>query len=83
MGNWNISIRGVGAHHNWQDAEGNPGGNPKDADRMARRFVRELKEAGHSITGAEITHGGVTVYESNPLGINPGLEDNAPDPKTS
>lgn len=50
MGNWNISIRGVGAHHNAE--------NPKDADRMARRFVRELREAGHFVLGAEITHGG-------------------------
>ena len=50
MGNWNISIQGVGAHHNPS--------NPKDADKMARRFVKELKEAGHTVEHAEITYGG-------------------------
>lgn len=50
MGNWNISIHGVGAHHNR--------GFPKDANRMAARFVEELKAAGHSVTAATITHGG-------------------------
>lgn len=83
MGNWNISIRGVGPHHNHNDADGRPKGNPTDADRMARRFVRELEEAGHHVTGAEITHGGVTVYASEQLGVSAGLEDKPRDPKTS
>ena len=50
MGNWNITIRGVGAHHNKAY--------PKDADRMAAAFVKELKEAGHQVVSATITHGG-------------------------
>lgn len=49
MGQWNISIHGTGAHHNSK--------NPTDANRMAAKFVRELKAAGHSVTGATITYG--------------------------
>lgn len=50
MGNWNITIRGVGSHHNEQYE--------KDADRMAADFVKKLREAGHTVMGATITHGG-------------------------
>jgi hypothetical protein len=50
MGNWNITIRGVGAHHNKKY--------PKDANRMAADFVKKLKEAGHIVSHASITHGG-------------------------
>jgi len=71
MGNWNISIRGVGAHHNEN--------NPKDVDRIARRFVRELREAGHSILDAEITHGSAEALapknEHWGLGFNPDKLD--------
>jgi len=50
MGNFHISIEGLGAHHN--DA------NPNDANRMAHRFVNELRRAGHRVSRATITHGG-------------------------
>jgi hypothetical protein len=50
MGNWNITIRGVGAHHN-KDY-------PKDANIMTADFVRSLKEAGHTVIAASFTHGG-------------------------
>jgi hypothetical protein len=50
MGNWHISIEGQGAHHN-TDYD-------KDANRMAHRFVEELKAAGHVVTRATFTHGG-------------------------
>lgn len=50
MGNWNITIRGIGPHHN-EDS-------PEDANRMASAFVRQLKNAGHIIVSASITHGG-------------------------
>jgi len=50
MGNWHISIRGIGPHHN-QD-------NPKDADKMAKEFVSKLKAAGQSVTVAVINFGG-------------------------
>lgn len=49
MGNWNISIHGVGAHHNELFE--------KDANRMAAQFVEKLREAGHSVASATITFG--------------------------
>lgn len=52
MGNWNITIRGVGVHHNLDKKL------EADANRMAAEFVEKLKEAGHSIVAASITHGG-------------------------
>lgn len=50
MGDWNITIRGRGAHHN-KDY-------PKDANRMAEAFVAELRDAGHEVKSATFTHGG-------------------------
>jgi hypothetical protein len=50
MGNWNINIQGVGSHHNADY--------PKDANKMAAEFVRQLKDAGHTVEGATFTHGG-------------------------
>lgn len=50
MGNWNINIQGVGAHHN-KDY-------PKDANVMAKNFVDELRAAGHCVEAATFTHGG-------------------------
>lgn len=50
MGNWNITVRGVGVHHNKKL--------PADANRMAAKFVKELKAAGHTVTGATVTYGG-------------------------
>lgn len=54
MGQWNITITGVGAHHN-DDY-------PQDANRMARRFVEELRNAGHTVEHASFTHGGRDEY---------------------
>jgi len=48
MGNWSISIEGIGCHHN-DDAE--------DADRIARETVAKLKEVGHNISRATFTSG--------------------------
>lgn len=50
MGSWHISIEGLGSHHNPDF--------PQDANRMAARFVEELKVAGHRIARATFTHGG-------------------------
>lgn len=50
MGQWNITIRGTGSHHNRKHAI--------DANRMAAKFVQELKDAGHQVVAASITHGG-------------------------
>jgi hypothetical protein len=49
MGNWNITIRGVGCHHNLNYAE--------DANRLAAKFVAELRAAGHSIVAASFAYG--------------------------
>lgn len=49
MGNWNITVRGMGSHHNKKYA--------KDANRMAAKFVQDLKDAGHSVASASFTHG--------------------------
>lgn len=50
MGNWHISVIGVGAHHN---------GLPQDADAMAKAFVEALvKEGHHTIESATFTYGG-------------------------
>lgn len=50
MGNWNINIQGIGAHHN-KDY-------PKDANKLAAEFVKQLLSAGHTIEKATFTHGG-------------------------
>ena len=49
MGQWNITIRGTGCHHN-KDL-------PTDANRMAAEFVEQLKDAGHTVASATITFG--------------------------
>ena len=41
MGDWTIIIEGSGVHHNRNL--------PNDANRMTSRFVKQLKEAGHTI----------------------------------
>lgn len=50
MGNWDISIQGVGTHHN--------PGREEDAEKMAKKFVEELRKAGHHVTHARFTYGG-------------------------
>ena len=50
MGNWNITVRGVGSHHNTD--------NPRDANVMTADFVRALKAAGHTVVAASFTYGG-------------------------
>lgn len=49
MGQWNITVRGLGIHHNKMD--------PHDANRMAAKFVQDLKDAGHQVASATITAG--------------------------
>lgn len=48
MGNWNITIRGIGPHHNAGDS---------DADVQARALVAMLVKTGHQIHGASFTYG--------------------------
>lgn len=50
MGNWNITIRGVGCHHNYRQGV-------KDANRAAAEFVKQLKADGHTVVAASFTSG--------------------------
>ncbi len=56
MGQWHISIKGTGQHHN---------GSPLDAEQMAQKFVAELEAAGHRLSEADVVHGGRTVLGHN------------------
>jgi len=50
MGNWNITIQGVGSHHN---------GKPEiDANEVAKEFVHKLIKQGQTINVATFTYGG-------------------------
>lgn len=44
MGHYKITIKGLGSHHNKD--------NKADADKMAFKFVHELKFAGHNLSEA-------------------------------
>jgi hypothetical protein len=57
MGQWNITIRGTGQHHNTTAADDI---RKNDAEVMAAEFVAKLKSAGHHVRAATITHGGET-----------------------
>jgi hypothetical protein len=67
MGNWNMTVTGVGAHHNYKrDAAGKlvtdgNGGYERtidyDADVLFSEFVAKLRAAGHQIQHASFTHG--------------------------
>lgn len=45
MGNWNITIQGVGPHGN---------GIKEDAEQLYRKFVEDAKAAGHNIIHSSI-----------------------------
>ena len=67
MGQWNMTIMGTGAHHNFeQDKEGKLIEDGKgdylrridyDADALFKEFVAKLEAAGHIITHASFTSG--------------------------
>lgn len=46
MNDWNLVIRGVGSHHS---------GSAKDAEVLAKKFVEDLKAAGHDVRVASFT----------------------------
>lgn len=50
MGNWHMSIQGIGSHHNPSY--------DRDADKLMRKFVDELRAAGHTVDYATFTFGG-------------------------
>lgn len=54
MGNWDISIKGVGIHHN---------GREDDVEQLAAEFVKKLKEKGQTVGDAKLTYGGMVDLE--------------------
>lgn len=62
MGDWNITIRGCGPHHN-KDY-------PGDADRMTRKLIHDLRDAGHTIHDA-------TFHDRGIENLNDGRDDPA------
>lgn len=44
---WTITIQGTGDHHNSRD---------DDANRLAERFVDDLRQAGHKVNLAYFVH---------------------------
>ena len=53
MGNFNMTVVGIGCHHNEN--------NPADADAMFKTFVNQLRQGGHDICHASITYGGAEI----------------------
>lgn len=53
MGNFNMTVVGIGCHHNEN--------NPADADAMFKTFVGQLRQGGHDICHASITYGGAEI----------------------
>jgi hypothetical protein len=49
MGNWNITIQGVGAHGN---------GLAIDAEQLYKQFIDDVRKAGHTLVHSSITSGG-------------------------
>lgn len=58
MGNWNMTVIGLGAHHN-KNYE-------TDANELFKDFVLRLKDAGHDISHASFTNGARDVEEHKP-----------------
>lgn len=50
MGDCTITIHAIGAHHNKK--------NPTDINKMAVKFVDELRAAGHNVVSATLCQGG-------------------------
>jgi hypothetical protein len=74
MGNWNLTIRGVGQHHN---------GQPRDVEKLAAGIVDHLRRNGHTIVNATVTIGGEVDVT---LGANPASQlygDKAKSPATA
>lgn len=61
MGNWNMTIVGLGAHHN----DDHPVDEVRqyDANYLFKRFLADLKEKGHKIDHASFTYGGSETYK--------------------
>lgn len=49
MGNWSVSVQGIGCHHN---------GAPYDVEALTAEFVKQLKAKGHTVEHVNVTAGG-------------------------
>lgn len=67
MGNWNITIQGVGPHGN---------GIKEDAEQLYRKFVEDVKVAGHNIVHNSITSGGAYFEPENIPPVKGGIISN-------
>lgn len=67
MGNWAITVTGIGPHHN-QNYE-------NDVNRLAAGFVRLLRRAGQNVTGATLTFGAAQDLQDPAWDINYGRTD--------
>lgn len=70
MGNWILTVRGCGQHHN--------DGDPNDANERAMGFVRHLCEHGQTITAATFAHD--NVLEKLPYDAVEPLPDDVENP---
>ena len=61
MGNWNITIQGVSAHHNKD--------HPNDANLIYEKFVKDLRDAGHYVHHASFTHGLAQIDKDGSRGL--------------
>lgn len=63
MGNWNITIQGIGPHHNVVEgrqesqANGTYVADDTGPEEVAKRVVRDLLRYGQTVTSATITYG--------------------------
>lgn len=83
MGNCTFIVKTVGAHGNVNAAGQHYTG---DAEALLGKLVDQLREAGHSVMSAELTHGGEfnldVGYGPKSLQPRPQLEpEAAPDPR--
>lgn len=65
MGNWRLTISGVGPHHNARERVA--GEKEFDVDRLALELVKELRERGHSIAEAKLE---IEPTSTSPRGFN-------------
>lgn len=57
MGNWNVTITGVGSHHN---------ADPSDVEQMTLKFVEQLRAKGHNVVTATVHAGSETQVIDRP-----------------
>jgi len=68
MGNCTITIHLTGSHHNRRYLA--------DANRMAAKFVDDLKAQGHNVEHASFTHGGrEDLLDSGCWTRSPGVDE--------